>query len=770
MHRAIQFAGTALLSVLTLAITACGSGGGSITAILPSYTLTVQSTNPSAGVTIAVSPADKSGAANGNTAFTRTYTAGATILLTAPVETGGNTFTSWTGCSSAKVLFCTVNLSANQTVVSNFSKPAVTSIQVTPGPTSVVIGTTQQFQANVSGTAPFDPSVTWSIVGPPGRALSTVTISTSGLYISPYPAPASVTIVATSTQNPAVSGSAVVTLTPPATTAAPAITLDAGTILRPINPYVYGMNAFQMASSVAKAANIPIARFGGDNTSCYNYLLDDTSAASDYYFINNAGSYGEGPTGKFDDLVTADNSTNTRTMGTVNVLGWVAKDSTSCSFPLSLYPNQKAVDPSNTCGNGVLPDGSNITGNDPTRTSVPAGPAFAGAWVSQLVSKFGNAASGGVPIYDLDNEPTWWDAVHRDVHPNPSTYDEVTNNGLATALAIKTADPTAEVSGPVVDYWWNYFYSKKDIESGWGSGPCFEPWSNPVDRTAHAGTPFLEYYLQQFRKQEQSTGTRLLDYFDLHTYFAPQYNGKSIGFSTAGDTAEQQVRLNSTRVFWDPTYTDPGFPQPNYTTDSNYTASCNTPLQAPQLIPQMHQWVQADYPGTKLAITEYNWGGLEHINGALAQADILGIFGREGLDIGTLWGAPDPTAQVPGVQAFAIYRNYDGANSTFGDQAIAATSANQGQLSIYGALRSSDGALTLMVLNKTYGDLTSTLPLVNFTPAAKAKAWLYSAANLTAIVAQPDLSVTPPANNSPSGTLTATFPAQSISLLVIPKK
>ena len=67
---------------------------------------------------------------------------------------------------------------------------------------------------------------------------------------------------------------------------------------------------------------------------------------------------------------------------------------------------------------------------------------------------YGNGASGkGVAMWDLDNEPTWWDAVHRDVHPVAFTYDEVTNNGIGTALAIKTADPTALVSGPVIDYW-----------------------------------------------------------------------------------------------------------------------------------------------------------------------------------------------------------------------------------------------------------------------------------------------------------------------------
>jgi len=42
--------------------------------------------------------------------------------------------------------------------------------------------------------------------------------------------------------------------------------------------------------------------------------------------------------------------------------------------------------------------------------------------------------------------------------------------------------------------------------------------------------------------------------------------------------------------------------------------------------------------------------------------------------------------------------------------ALASTSANQGMLSVYGALRSSDNAVTVLwVINKTYGDLTSTI-------------------------------------------------------------
>ena len=752
------------------ALTACGGSGGSTTTPPPptAYTLTVNTTNPTTGVGITVSPADNSGAANGNASFARTYNSGTAVTVTAPASAGSHAFASWAGCTSAKTVTCSVTMSANTTISASYTSPTITV-----SPTSAVIGSQVQFNAalpsGVTGGA------TWSVAAPSGSSLSAGTISTAGLYNTPYPAPPTVTVTATSTSDTSVIGTATVTLSPPAVSTGPTLTVDAGTITHAINPFVYGMNAFQLAASEATAANLSINRFGGDATSRYNYQLDVTNSASDFYFENHTGTTGVQDTGEFNQQVQGDQASGARTIGTVPVNGWVAKDGTSCSFPKSTYANQVAFDPySGACGDGLYPngvnnctnaDGCNITGVASTATSIAVDATWTGNWVKYLVSKFGSAASGGVAVYDLDNEPTWWDAVHRDVHPAPFTYDEVTNNGIAHAAAIKAADPTAEVSGPVMDYWWAYFYSKKDIESGWGAGPCYQPWQNPTDRNAHGGVPLIEYYLQQFAAYQKAHGVRLLDYVDLHTYFAPD----NLAFSTGGDTQTQQIRLNSTRVFWDPTYTDPNFPQPNYTTDSNFTSSCNTPLQAPAVLPMMKKWVANDYPGTKLAITEYNWGGQEHINGALAQADILGIFGREGLDIGTLWGAPDPTTQVPGLIAFEVFRNYDGAKSTFGDQAITSTSADQGKLSVYGALRTKDNVLTVVVINKTYGDFTTTLNLDNFKASGPAQTFLYSNANLKAIVAQPNITVTAPSGSGTTSTLSNTFPAQSITVLIIPK-
>lgn len=80
-----------------------------------------------------------------------------------------------------------------------------------------------------------------------------------------------------------------------------------------------------------------------------------------------------------------------------------------------------------------------------------------------------------------------------------------------------------------------------------------------------------------------------------------------------------------------------------------------------QMIPRMRDWVNSNYPGTKLAISEYNWGAMQYMNGALAQADV-GIFGREGVDLATLWiHWNDPlTLTSPATFAFRMYRNYDG--------------------------------------------------------------------------------------------------------------
>jgi hypothetical protein len=153
---------------LTLSIAACGGGGGNNNNPPPvtTYTLTVNSASPSSGVAITVSPADNNGAGNGTTSFTRTYNSGSSVTLTAPATSGANTFSSWTGCTSASTVTCTVTLNANTTVTANYT-PATTynltvnstnpasgvAITVSPADTTGATNGTTGFTRNyISGT------------------------------------------------------------------------------------------------------------------------------------------------------------------------------------------------------------------------------------------------------------------------------------------------------------------------------------------------------------------------------------------------------------------------------------------------------------------------------------------------------------------------------------------------------------------------------------------------------------------------------------------
>jgi hypothetical protein len=137
---------------------------------------------------------------------------------------------------------------------------------------------------------------------------------------------------------------------------------------------------------------------------------------------------------------------------------------------------------------------------------------------------------------------------------------------------------------------------------------------------------------------------------------------------------------------------------------------------------------------------------------------VLGIFGREGLGLATLWAPPEPAQ--PGAFAFRMYRNYDGAGSRFGETGVRSSSTGQGRLAIYTANRASDGALTVMVINKTGRAITAGTSLAGYLPAARAARFSYSAANPSVIVRHTPLPVTETG-------WSATYQANSITLLVL---
>lgn len=507
----------------------------------------------------------------------------------------------------------------------------------------------------------------------------------------------------------------------------PTLSVDVAADRHQISPDIYGMNNYSLDPALAKELRIPVNRWGGNHTTRYNWRVDSSNSGGDWFFIGGNGNANPVAGASADAFVSTNSANGSKSIVTIPMIGYVNKTSDwNCSFSVAKYGPQQATNPyihpnGDNCGNGIRTSGTLIANNAPLDTHIVSNPTFMQAWLKHLISVHGTAAQGGVQIYQLDNEPSGWGNTHRDVHPQPTSYDELRDRTYQYAAMIKATDPSAKTLGPS-DFGWAVYVNS--LVNG--------------DREAHGGVWFAQWYLQQMRAYEQKYGVRILDYFDEHYYPATAN-------APAGDANTQALRLRSTRSLWDPTYTD-----------ESWIGQYYPPLQ---LIPRFQSWVQQDYPGTKVAITEYNWGGLESLNGALAQADVLGIFGRERLDLATLWGPP--TSTQPGAYAFRMYRNYDGKGSKYGNIWVSSTSTDQGKLAIYGAQRSSDGALTLMLINKTDDDLTSGLTFKNFNPAASAQVYRYSKANLAAIVRQPQQPV------SATG-FTAIYPANSITLVIIP--
>ncbi|HET9317751.1 MAG TPA: glycoside hydrolase family 44 protein [Vicinamibacteria bacterium] len=511
------------------------------------------------------------------------------------------------------------------------------------------------------------------------------------------------------------------------------IAVDASADQHPIDPAVYGVAYATPAQLID--LRVTAHRRGGNNTSRYNWQQNADNRGNDWFYQSIA--YQSATAGAdVDDFIAETRAGNSEPMVTIPMVGWVAKlgsnRSKLASFSAAKYGAQTNCDWQwypDACNGILASNGQYVQNNDKNDANVPADGAFHEGWFDHLVARWGTAASGGLRYYILDNEYSIWHATHRDVHPVGAGMDEVRDKMVDFATRIKNNDPGALVVAPEEWGWTGYLYSGYD--SWWAST---HGWGNLPDRAAHGGWDYVPWLLDQMRQREVATGRRLLDVFSLHYY--PQ-GGE---FSDDVSSAMQQRRNRSTRSLWDPNYID--------------ETLINDRVR---LIPRMRQWASQYYPNTPIAITEYNWGAEGHINGATTQADVLGIFGRERLDIGARWATPDTA--TPTYKAIKMYRNYDGAGGAFGDTSVRATAPDPDNLSAFAARRTADGALTVMLVAKRLtGTTATTVSLANFQAAGPVQVWRLGSSN--AIAHLPDATAA-------AGAVTLSLPPQTITLLVI---
>jgi len=504
------------------------------------------------------------------------------------------------------------------------------------------------------------------------------------------------------------------------TATGPAISVNTQAGQHVISPYIYGMAAYGVAPGLRASAHLPVLRWGGDGTTRYNWEVDSSNAGFDWYFMGGDGNAAPVPSGGPDALVTANKAARSDTLLTIPIIPYINRSSAwTCSFPVSIYGAQQSTNPyvhpnGDNCGYSISSSGAQLLDTNIVFNHIPNTPEIQQGWVQHLVGKFGLASKGGVRFYQLDNEPLGWGNTHRDVMPNGATNDTIVALGQRYAAIVKHQDPTALVLGP------------SDFTlGGWIGNP------------GQQGNLFAgQYYLQQMAAYSQAHGQRLLDYFDEHYYF---------------DVSSPTKQLASTRTLWDPTYN-------GGTWVEQY--EFHGPMQ---LIPRFKQWIGQYYPGTKLAFSEYSIdSGHKLITDALAEADVLGIFGREQVDFAAMWSPPQPTDPI--AFSFLLYRNFNGTGTGtgtgFGHLSVQTASADQGSISAYSALRSIN-LLTLVLINKTATVLAAPVTVAGQTGTANALFYSYSATDLTAIHKLPNILFN-------GGMANVMVPAMSMNMLMVP--
>ncbi len=293
--------------------------------------------------------------------------------------------------------------------------------------------------------------------------------------------------------------------------------------------------------------------------------------------------------------------------------------------------------------------------------------------MNYLLNHVGNSASGGAKYYCLDNEPGIWNGTHPMICPTQPSYTVITSKGVSLATIITSMDPGAQILGPVEAGWWwlGYNYSTTALDN-------------------------VSSYLDQMSLASSSANRRLLHYLDVHWYPEVYYiNGGVTTRITAtnGDGGTGNIRMQAPRSLWDPTFVD--------SNDNICGAIGGLPIT---LIPRFQDEVTNHYPQTKLAFSEYYYGGMNDVSGGVAEADALGIFGKYGT-LSCLFGDSGTYIKA----AYNLYLNYDGAGSTFGNLSMSASTNSVTFSSVYASRsNSSPNKIWLVAVDRNYSSAAVT--------------------------------------------------------------
>jgi hypothetical protein len=475
---------------------------------------------------------------------------------------------------------------------------------------------------------------------------------------------------------------------------------------KPISPYIYGVNFY---GSSGFTNPVTLDRLGGNRWTGYNWETNDSNAGADYYHHNDRYLVGNAlntPPGEAvrPSLVAAA-ANNRALIVTVPIAGYVSADDDGTVDETQVAPSSRWHE--------IRAKKSSVYPGEALSLTPNEGDDY--VFTDEFINWVEQTKQPGQPVfYSLDNEPGIWGApippgwqsgnpntgqqptsriaTHPLIHPYKATFAEMRDKTVAHAGAIKDVNPEAMVFGAV-----SYGYAEFTNLQG-----APDATSSPSHPGGNQGGElnYLEWLLREVKTAETAQGRKLMDVLDVHWYpevYANNSSGSSVRVSDENSANPSQAiidaRVQMPRSLWDTTYTEP---------NSWITNCCSGgPIK---LLKHLQRDVADFNPGTKISITEYNYGGGRHISGGVAQADVLGILGEEGVFAATLWPLDSGNNSRFTAGGFKMYLDYDGAagDGQYGDLAIDAATDNISQSAVYASIDSDDPTrMVLVAINRT---------------------------------------------------------------------
>lgn len=447
-------------------------------------------------------------------------------------------------------------------------------------------------------------------------------------------------------------------------------TIDVSQDRHSISPYVYGINNGTYKKATWR-------RWGGNRTSAYSWETNYSNAGADYiddnddylpWVMNLPANQYKSPGSVLKAFHDSSLVQGALSGITLPMVGWVSNDGDGQVTAGELAPSPRWAQVKDIKGGAftLTPDTTD-------------GKIYVDEELNFLINTFGHAnTANGIKAYIMDNEPGLWCTQFQHMRNTCVTYNELFTKTDTLTAVVKNMDSTALVMGPesfgFSEYW--------DLQ-------------NATDKATYAADHwFVDSYLKHMQQSSAAAGKRLLDVYSVHWY--PDLNSVDI-YSDDTDHQTCIQRMQCIRSLWDSSYVEDSW--------IGTWFAPNLPI-----IPHIKNSISQFYPGTKMAINEYDYGGHHHISGGLAQADALGAFGKTGLDYAALWG------EINGynVAAFDLFRNYDGNNGTYGGTNVKSTANNIDSSSVYASVEdNTNKVLHIVVLNKSGSSINATMNVQN---------------------------------------------------------